>query len=74
MIHLLLTCFPPCMAGGGGSGFVAMGTQPMAAARANGSHAATDAIPTLLEDEDEEGAITTTVNQRNLFRTFGCKM
>ena len=44
------------MAGGGGRGFVAMGTQPMAAARANGSHAATDAIPLL----DEDGAITTT--------------
>ncbi len=34
----------PCMAGGGGSGLVAMGTQPMAAARANGSHAATEAM------------------------------
>ena len=32
------------MAGGGGSGFVAMGTHPMAAARANGSHAATEAM------------------------------
>ncbi len=32
------------MAGGGGSGLVAMGTQPMAAARANGSHAATEAM------------------------------
>lgn len=30
--------------GGGGSGWVAMGTQPMAAARANGSQAATEAI------------------------------
>ena len=58
------------MAGGGGSGFVAMGTQPMAAARANGSHAATDAIPLLLEDD---GAITE-MNQCNLIRTFGCKM
>ena len=32
------------ISGGGGSGFVAMGTQPMAAARAKGSHAATEAI------------------------------
>ena len=31
-------------AGGGGSGFVAIGTQPMAAALANGSQAATEAI------------------------------
>ena len=32
------------MAGGGGRGLVAMGTHPMAAARANGSHAATEAM------------------------------
>ena len=31
-------------AGGGGRGLVAMGTQPMAAALANGSHAATEAM------------------------------
>jgi len=30
--------------GGGGSGCVAIGTQPMAAARANGSQAATEAM------------------------------
>jgi len=30
--------------GGGGRGCVAMGTHPMAAARANGSHAATEAM------------------------------
>jgi hypothetical protein len=30
--------------GGGGKGFLANGTQPIAAARANGSHAATLAI------------------------------
>lgn len=30
--------------GGAGSGLFAIGTQPMAAARANGSHAATDAM------------------------------
>lgn len=35
--------FPP-ITGGGGSGLVAIGTQPMAAARANGSHAATEAM------------------------------
>ena len=32
-------------AGGGGSGLEAIGTQPMAAARAKGSQAATEAIP-----------------------------
>ena len=42
------------MEGGGGRGVVAMGTHPMAAARANGSHAATEAM---------FGAITTTSNQ-----------
>ena len=42
------------MEGGGGRGLVAMGTHPMAAARANGSHAATEAM---------FGAITTTSNQ-----------
>jgi len=30
--------------GGGGSGCVAIGTQPIAAARANGNHAATEAM------------------------------
>ena len=33
-----------CIAGGGGRGFVAIGTHPMAAARANGSQAATEAM------------------------------
>jgi len=34
----------PGMVGGGGKGLVAMGTQPIAAARAKGSHAATEAM------------------------------
>lgn len=40
-----LILFFTCMAAGGfGIGCLEIGTQPMAAARANGSHAATDAI------------------------------
>ena len=38
----------PLGCGGGGSGFEAMGTHPMAAARANGNQAATDAIFTFI--------------------------
>jgi len=37
------TCFD-VTAGGGGNGLVAMGTQPMAAALAKGSQAATEAM------------------------------
>ena len=44
--------------GGGGIGFDETGTQPIAAARANGSHAATDAIvqaeATREREEEEE--------------------
>lgn len=44
--------------GGGGSGLLAMGTQPMAAARAKGNQAATDAIlAPLLESPLLWGAI-----------------
>lgn len=47
--------------GGGGSGLLAMGTQPMAAARANGSQAATDAMMAPLAELDSPlwGAILT---------------